>query len=70
METGVLSVGLREAARRLSVCEKTIHNLVRAKQLKSFRIGRRHVIRVADLESFVKRDHPTKAKATRQLEVA
>lgn len=53
----VLAVGTAEAARRLGVCERTIVNLVRAKELVSRKIGRRRVIPISALEAFLRRDH-------------
>jgi excisionase family DNA binding protein len=54
-----LAVGVETAAEMLSVCSKTIRNLIACKQLPSKKIGRRRVIRVCDLEAFLRRDHAT-----------
>lgn len=54
---GILAVGIAEAARRLSLCPRTITNLIRAKELASRKIGRRRVIPVSALESLLRRDH-------------
>jgi len=55
----VLAVGIAEAARRLGVCPRTVINLIRAKELASRRIGRRRVIALEALKSFLRRDHQT-----------
>lgn len=57
-----LAVGVDEAAQMIGVCPRTVHNLIRGKELPSRKIGRRRVIRVADLEAFLKRDHVGPAK--------
>jgi excisionase family DNA binding protein len=64
MET-VLAVSIKEAARRLGVCARTIHNLLRAKELASRKIGRRRVIPVAALENFLRHDHRIPAEPTK-----
>ncbi len=53
----VLAVSLKEAARMLGVCERTVWSLVSAKELPSRKIGRRRVIPVAALDSFIRHDH-------------
>jgi len=65
---GILAVSGKEAARRLGVCERTIWNLVRAKELASRKIGRRRVIPVAALESFLRRDHEIIGKPARRAD--
>jgi len=74
---GVLAVGIKEAARMLGVCPRTVANLIETRELISRKIGRRRVIQVSVLEAFVRRDHevpkrkpvesakPTAAKAIR-----
>lgn len=65
METRVLAIGVKEAACRLGVCERTITNLLTDKQLNSRKIGRRRVIPVASLQAFLRTDHQTqKAEKT------
>jgi excisionase family DNA binding protein len=54
----ILAVSLKEAGRRLSVCERTVVNLINSKELRSLKIGRRRVVRIKDLEDFLRRDHP------------
>jgi excisionase family DNA binding protein len=57
--TDELAVSIKEAARRLGVCPRTIGNLVRVKELASRRIGRRRIIPVTALEAFLRKDHET-----------
>ena len=57
MDSEVLAVGIAEAARRLGVCPRTVTNLIRAKELISRKIGRRRVIPVSALQSFLRHDH-------------
>ena len=49
----LLAVSVAEAGRRLSVCTRTIFGLIKAGKLPAKKIGRRTVIRVVDLESFL-----------------
>jgi excisionase family DNA binding protein len=70
MESNVLAVGIAEAARRLSVCARTITNLIATKELPSRKIGRRRVIPVAALESFLRRDHEISITKTPRLHAA
>jgi len=48
-----LALSVEEAARRISVCSKTVHNLIRRGQLQARKIGSRTVILVSDLEKFL-----------------
>jgi excisionase family DNA binding protein len=57
--SAILAVSVPEAARRLGVSARTVTNLVRARELPSRKIGRRRVILVAALESFLRKDHET-----------
>lgn len=57
MEQTRLAVGIKEAAQMIGVCSKTIHNLINAKELPSRKIGRRRVVRMRDLEAFLRADH-------------
>jgi excisionase family DNA binding protein len=50
-------VSKRTAATALSVCLRTIDNLIAAKQLPCRRIGRRTLIPYASLVAFARRDH-------------
>lgn len=49
----------REAAVLLSVCPRTIDNLVRAGELKPRRVGRRCLFSAESLRAFARRDHVT-----------
>jgi excisionase family DNA binding protein len=56
-----------EAARALTVCPRTIRNLVRCGELVGRKIGSRLVIPRASAENFLRRDHPTgKDRAARR----
>jgi excisionase family DNA binding protein len=48
-----MAISYRDAARRLSVCERTVWGLVRDGHLQAVRIGRSVRIPVAELERFV-----------------
>jgi excisionase family DNA binding protein len=58
-ESGALLVDKREAAWLLSVCPRTIDNLIARRELPVRRIGRRVLIPRKALEQFVRRDHST-----------
>jgi excisionase family DNA binding protein len=51
----------REAARVLGLSVRTLETLIALKELKSVRVGRRRLIPRAELERFIRRDHPTRA---------
>jgi excisionase family DNA binding protein len=53
----VLAVGMAEAARRLGLSARTVATLVLRRELPSRKVGRRRIIPVIALESFVKTDH-------------
>jgi len=53
MENERLALSIGEAAERISVCGKTIHNLISSGALPARKVGRRTVILVADLEKFL-----------------
>ena len=55
----VLAVSVQEAAQRLGVCQRTITNLVSAKELTSRKIGRRRLIPVSALEALLRHDRRT-----------
>jgi excisionase family DNA binding protein len=54
---GVLTVGIVEAARLLSLSSRTVATLVSSGELSSLKVGRRRIILVSELHAFVKRDH-------------
>lgn len=65
-----LAVDVEEAARRLSVPERTIWALLAADRLHSFKLGRRRLIRVADLEAFVDSQAAGPKRVTRPTSAA
>lgn len=52
---GKLAVGPAEAAVLASVAERTIWDEIARGRLKSFKLGRRRLIRVAELDAFLER---------------
>lgn len=54
-----LAVSVREAAAMLSISPRSVQNFLRAKVLPSRKIGRRTVISVRSLETFLRTDHPS-----------
>ncbi len=59
MAEDLLAVNIKEAARRISVSDRTLWNLIARGEIPVRRVGRRRLIRVLDLENFLKRDHKT-----------
>jgi len=57
----VLAVGVAEAARRLGVSQRTVATLVARRELGSRKVGRRRIVPVSALETFMKRNHRTKS---------
>jgi excisionase family DNA binding protein len=55
-KTNKLAVDIRSAAEMLSVSPRTIQNYIAAKMLPARKIGRRTVITVRALESFLRAD--------------
>jgi excisionase family DNA binding protein len=55
----VLAVGLAEAARRLGLSARTVATLVLRRELPSRKVGRRRIIPVVALESFLRSDPRT-----------
>lgn len=51
-----LAVGIAEAARRLGVCARTVATLVATGELASRKIGRRRIIPVQALQSFLRNE--------------
>lgn len=58
--TEKILVSIKEAAELLSVCPRTILNLIAAKQLPSRKAGRRRLVPRNALEQFARRDHSTR----------
>jgi len=54
-----LAVSIREAAEMLGVSPRTIQNYISAKRILVRKIGRRSVIPVRALESFLRVDQPS-----------
>ena len=52
----ILAVGIAEAARRLGLSARTVATLVQRRELPSRKVGRRRIIPVVALESFVRTD--------------
>jgi excisionase family DNA binding protein len=57
--TKKIAVSVREAAAMLGISPRSIQNYVRVKTLAARKIGRRTVIRVRDLEAFLRADQPS-----------
>jgi excisionase family DNA binding protein len=62
MDCEVMAVSIKEAARRIGVCPRTITNLIRAKELISRKIGRRRLVPVSAIQSFLRHDHQVLAQ--------
>jgi excisionase family DNA binding protein len=54
-----LAVSIPEAARRLGLSIRTVATLVARRELRSRKVGRRRIIPVAALESFIRGDPRT-----------
>jgi excisionase family DNA binding protein len=54
----VLALSPAEAGRRLSVSTRTVFNLIRRGELPAKKIGSRTVIRVCDLNEFLRKATP------------
>lgn len=52
---GVLAVRIPEAARRVGLGRSTLYEHIASGDLRSFRVGRSRLIRVADLDDWVRR---------------
>jgi excisionase family DNA binding protein len=68
MEGEVLAVSMQEAGRLIGVCKRTITNLVNAKELPSRKIGRRRLIPMSAIQSFLRHDHATTVPSDLQAE--
>lgn len=58
MQTEKLAVNRFEAARLLSISLRTLDSLLARGELRARRVGRRVVFPVAELERFLRKDHP------------
>lgn len=63
-QSSKLAVGIREAAQMLGVSPRTIQNYVAAKLLPYRKIGRRTVIPIRGLETFLRADQPSPVAKT------
>lgn len=54
-----LAVTISQAAEMLSVSPRTVQNYITAKTLPARKVGRRTVVRVRDLENFLRADQPS-----------
>ena len=55
---GKLLVGRHEAARMLSISQRSLDYLIANKQITTRRIGTRVLIAVTDLQRYARADHP------------
>jgi len=55
METQKLALSVVETAERISVCTKTVWNLIKGGKLRAKKIGSRTVVLAADLEEFLRK---------------
>jgi excisionase family DNA binding protein len=62
MDGKVLAVSMMETGRLIGVCERTVANLINAKELPSRKIGRRRLVPMSAIESFLRHDHETKMR--------
>ena len=61
----VLAVGLAEAARRIGLSSRTVASLVLRGELASRKVGRRRIIPVLALKSFVRTNEDRRSSNTR-----
>jgi len=52
----------REAASALGLSVRTLEMLIAVREVKSIRVGRRRMVPCAELEKFIRRDHPTRSR--------
>lgn len=57
----VLAIGIEEAARRVGVGRSFLWSVVRRGELKSYRLGRRRLVRLVDLDRWIRR-HEARAQ--------
>ena len=58
MQEDLIAVDIREAARRLSLSQRTVATLVSRRELPSCKVGRRRIIPIAALEAFLRSGQP------------
>jgi excisionase family DNA binding protein len=62
-----IAISVLEAARRLGLSPRTVWEFVLRGELRSRKFGRRRIILIRDLETFLRRDHALPpASGTRQ----
>jgi excisionase family DNA binding protein len=66
-DEAVIAVGVTEAARRLGLSPRTVATLVSRRQLVSRKVGRRRIIPVAALETFVRTDHSIEQEGSKTV---
>lgn len=59
-------VTIKDAANLLSVCPRTVQNLIVAKKLKVRKVGRRTLLSYRELLTFAQHDHSTTAPPQRE----
>jgi excisionase family DNA binding protein len=67
-EQAPLLVSKRDAAALLSLCVRTIDNLIAMKELPARRVGRRVLIPYAALVQFARRDHVNLRETSQELD--
>lgn len=66
----VIAVDLKTACLICTLSRRTLENYIAAKLLPARKIGRRRLILVRDLETFLRRDQPSRAVAARERTTA
>jgi excisionase family DNA binding protein len=56
---GKFALSIAEAAKRISLSQRTVASLIKTGQLVSIKVGRRRIVPVSAIENFLTRDHPT-----------
>jgi len=54
-----LAVDLKTASAMCALSRRTLENYIRAKRLRSRKVGRRTIVLVRDLEAFLRNDQPS-----------
>jgi excisionase family DNA binding protein len=58
-KTPRLAFSLKEASAALGISRRMLEKMIRAKEIRRIKIGRRSLIAVADLRKFLLQDHAT-----------
>jgi excisionase family DNA binding protein len=56
---GKFALSIAEAAKRISLSQRTVASLIKTGQLVSIKVGRRRIVPVSAIEKFLMCDHPT-----------